>query len=255
MKKILFCTFCTALLISCNNNSPDENQEDNKNTEDATESFDDKVKRHIEGNLSIPATEKYTYHVFKQNLDGDDKEDAIITVNRLDFAIDEASKSKNSAKNAQMGFMGNYNFIFYYDGGLDKISPQIPIPSSPISELKVTFENIHSENYKDILVQFRVLNGGFTDFFTVQNHTPTRVFQWKNFDGLKKQSTEAFYFEFAEGTITDAKDILIKKGTFVQPSTDFDIYKFEPEIQKTDELVYRFFYHPDEGKYMTKKGQ
>ena len=38
------------------------------------------AKQHIEDALRIPATEKYTLSIHKENLDGDDKQDAIILV-------------------------------------------------------------------------------------------------------------------------------------------------------------------------------
>jgi hypothetical protein len=49
------------------------------------------------------------------------------------------------------------------------------------------------------------------------------------------------------------KDILVMKAELIQPKEEIDLYKYEPEIKKTDELVLRFFYHPSTGKYMTKK--
>ena len=79
-------------------------------------SIDEKITRHIEANLSIPGTEKYSFNIFKNYLNNDDSLDYIITVNRLDFALDEAIKSNNVAKRAEMGYMGNYNYYFYMDG-------------------------------------------------------------------------------------------------------------------------------------------
>jgi hypothetical protein len=186
-------------------------------------------------------------------LDGDDKMDAIITVNRLQFALDEAAKSDNSAKRAEFGFMGNHNYMFYYDGGLDKISPQIAIPSTPQAELKVSFENVSSDAYKDILIDFRVRNASYKDFYTVSNHTPRRIFQWKNFDGLGSDVSEAFTFKIEEGAVGLQKDILVMKANIVQPKKKVDLFTFEPELTETNELVHRFFYNDQMGKYVTLK--
>jgi hypothetical protein len=87
----------------------------------------------------------------------------------------------------------------------------------------------------------------------ISNHIPRRVFQWKNFDGLTSNTSEAYYFEYGDGTMTEMKDILVKKAILKQPTKEVDVSKYVPELTKTDELVFRFFYHPKEGKYMTMK--
>jgi hypothetical protein len=53
--------------------------------------------------------------------------------------------------------------------------------------------------------------------------------------------------------MTEMKDILVKKAILKQPTKEVDVSTYEPELTKTDELVFRFFYHPKEGKYMTMK--
>ena len=211
------------------------------------------AKRHIESQLRIPSNEKYELKVYKENLDGDDKQDAIITVNRLDFAINEAANSANPAKRAEIGYMGNFNFFFYYDGAKDLISPPIVIASSPLLPLKISFENISSESYKDILIDFRIRNSSFKDFFTVINHTPRRVFEFRNFDGLGTTKSECYSFQYATGSYSAFKDIQVMKGNLGSIPKDADLNTFEPGITPTNELLYTFFYVPQEGKYMTKR--
>jgi hypothetical protein len=186
-------------------------------------------------------------------LDGDDKEDAIITVNRLNFAIDEAANSANPAKRAEIGYMGNFNFFFYYDGAKDMISPPIVIASSPLLPLKISFENISSENYKDIVIDFRIRNSSFRDFFSVINHTPRRVFEFRNFDGMGTAKSECYSFQYTTGSYSAFKDIQVFKANLGAVPANADLNTFEPSINPTSELLYTFFYVPQEGKYMTKK--
>lgn len=211
------------------------------------------AKKHIRRELSIPGNEKFTYHIYKEKLNDDGATDAIITVNRLEYAMNEAAKENNSAKKAEIGFMGNYNYIFFYDGKLKQISTPVTVPSSPLAQLKISFENVFSENYKDVLVDFRVLNASYKDFYTTSGGTIKRIFQWKNFDGLKSDESEAYYFEFAKGTMGPHKDIIVKKALLIQPKNEIDLYSFEPEIEKKNEVVHKFFYHPEGKKYMTLK--
>ena len=211
------------------------------------------AKRHVEGQLRIAAYEKYELKIYKENLDEDDKVDAIITVNRLNFAIEEAANSANPAKRAEIGYMGNFNFFFYYDGAKDLISPPIVVASSPLLPLKVSFENISSNNYKDILIDFRIRNSSFKDFFTIINGIPRRVFEFRNFDGIGTTKSECYAFQYTAGSYSASKDIQVVKANFSSIPKDADLNIFEPVIKPTNELLYTFFYVPQEGKYMTKK--
>lgn len=211
------------------------------------------AKRHIEAQLRIPATEKYTLSIHKENLDGDDKTDAIILVNRYQYALDEANKSSNPAKRAELAFMGNYNYFFYFDGGLNLISPPLAVPSSAMLPLKVKFENISSLSFKDVLIDFRIRNASYKDFYTINNHTPLRIFQWKNFDGLGTTESECFEFSFKDGSYSANKDILINKARLGKMPKGADAFIYEPSISSTSETLYTFFYLPEQGKYVTKK--
>jgi hypothetical protein len=245
------------VLLSCSADSTQKDGSSNKqqkidddNTDANVESM---AKRHIEADLSIPATEKFTYHIYKAHLDGDDKIDAIITVNRLEFARQKAAQSENTAKRAEIGYMGNYNYIFYFDGGLNQISPNIPIPSSPMAELTVIFEHVTSDAFKDAIVEFRILNASYRDYYTITNHTPRRIFQWKNFEGINSDTKEAFCFSYDTGTMGPSRDIIVKKARFTQKESATDIYSYKPNLVPTNEIVYRFFYHPKQGKYVTNR--
>jgi hypothetical protein len=253
MKTHLLSIIAISLIFSSCKDASTEND----TIEDAPEvekgSLEEIIEQHIEGNLKIPGTEDYSFKIYKEHLDGDEKMDAIITVNRYQFAIDEAAKGNNTAKRAELGFMGNYNYIFYYDGGLDKISPQIAIPSTPQTELKVSFANLSSNAYKDILVDFRVRNASYRDFYTVANHTPRRIFQWKNFDGLGDNVSEAYILKIEEGAVGLQKDILVMKADIVQPKEKVDLFTYEPKLIESNELVHRFFYNDQMGKYVTMK--
>lgn len=253
MKKEIHLILLSFLIFSCEG----EKQKTEIKKEEVAVKLSGEVekiaKRHIEAELSIPASEKYSFHIYKENLDGDSEMDAIITVNRLDYAMNKAAMENKTAKRAELGFMGNYNYIFYYDGKLKQISAPVILPSSPKAELKVSFENVFSSKHKDILVDFRVLNASYKDIYTVSDHNPKRIFQWKNFDGLKSVISEAYYFEYVSGSIGLEKDIVVKKATLIQPQGEIDIFTYEPELVKTNEIVHQFFFHPESKKYMTMK--
>ncbi len=207
------------------------------------------AKRHVESSLSILGPEKYALEIIKGHFDSDGKMDAIISVNRKQFAMDEAMKSDNPAKSAEMAFMGNYNYIFYYDGGLKLISPPIAIPSSALVPLIVNLASISTESYQDILIDYRIRNANFRDVFTVTNHTPRKVFEWKTFDGLGTDKTEAYTFEYTTGKYGPEKDIILYESTLEKLPANADKNTYEPKVTKTSKVAFHFFYIPQEQKY------
>ena len=250
MKAILILLFTVLILPSCQDKTKDVEVFDENPQEDLSKlPLNEYAKRHVESSLSILGTEKYGLEIIKGNLDGDKKEDAIIVVNRKQFAMDEAMKSENPAKSAEMAFMGNYNYIFYYDGGLKLISPPIAIPSSALVPLKVNLAAISSESYKDILIDYRIRNANFRDVFTVTNHTPRKVFEWKTFDGLGTDKTEAYTFEYTAGKYGPEKDIILYESTLEKLPTNADKNTYEPKVTKTPKVAFHFFYIPQEQKY------
>ena len=250
MKAILILVLLALVLPSCQEDKEDVEVFDEKPQEDFSKlPLNEYAKRHVESSLSILGTEKYSLDIIKGNLDGDAKEDAIIVVNRKQFALDEAMKSENPAKSAEMAFMGNYNYIFYYDGGLKLISPPIIVPSSALVPLKVTLASISAESYQDILIDYRIRNATFRDVFTVTNHTPRKVFEWKTFDGLGTDKTEAYTFEYTAGKYGPEKDIILYESTLEKLPANADKNTYEPKVSKTSKVAFHFFYIPQEQKY------
>lgn len=251
--KFLLYTIITLFLISCGGNVQEKDKIDSdKNDSKSEMNFDERAKREIEAKLSIPSTEKYNIQIHKEYLNSDDLKDAIILVNRLEFAKEEAKKETNS-KRAEFGYMGNYNYFFYYDGKLDKISIPMIIASSAKAPLSVKFENVQSEIYKDVLIEYRIRNSAFRNYYLIENGTMQLVFQWKLFDLVGNENYEANYLEYQNGSLSLAKDIIIYKGKIKNYSTKIgDVYTYNPTIEKDGGELYRFFFDPKTYKYMTK---
>ena len=240
-------------LTSCSEVENTDTVVTNEVETDENESLESRAKRHVEASLTIPVNEKYSLKIYCANLDGDDREDAIITVNRYDFAIEEALKFNNTAKRAEVGYMGNYNYIFYYDGALNKISPPQVISSTPQAELTVKFDNITSQVYQDILIDYRIRNSSYKAIYSIRNHTPKRIFHWKNFDGLGTEQKEAYVLKFGEGTAGIQKDIYILKADFDNPESAEDLFTYSPDLRPTKEVLHHFFFVSSTDMYMTKK--
>jgi hypothetical protein len=217
-------------------------------------SFEDQLIREITGKLQIPSTEKFDYKVYWENLNPDDEKDAIITVNRLEYAKERATQSPNPAKLAEMGYIGNYNYFFFYDGKKQRFSRPIAVPSSPMKELKVIFKNIQANSlFKDLIIEYRIQNSAWHTYYMLEGDMMNQVFQWKVYDKIGTSEAEANYFELDEGRLSLTKDISIYKGKITNVyDKNESIYDFEPAIEKTSVLSYRFFYEPNARKYMTE---
>lgn len=213
------------------------------------------ANRMVRAALNIQANEKFELQIYRAQLDADGIEDAIVTVNRLDLAMKEAAASPNPAKRADLGFMGNFNYFFFFDGKLDMLSPPIAIPSSPLLPLSVSFENISSTQYKDILIDFRIRNASYKDFYTVSNHTPRRIFQFKNFDGLGTAVTEAYHFSYGAGSYGPQKNIFVMEAKLEALPAGADKNTFIPKITPIEKIKYTFFYLESHAKYATKDAQ
>lgn len=239
-------------VISCSDEKGKEVNLEEKNRTNL--SLEELAKRHIETYLNIPFNEKYTLTIHKKHLDEDSIVDAIILVNRLNFALDEAAKSNNSAKRAHLGFTGKYNSIFYFDGGLNKISPEIPIPSSPHALLKLNFASFSGKSCSDFTIDYTIRNSQFRNYYIIQNHSPVRVFQWKIYDYLQEDNEEVNYLTFDIGSYSKVKDILIFDGKITNHDEIKDIYHFDPKIKKiSKEPKHRFFFLDNQFKYFTNK--
>lgn len=246
----LFTLSITALLaVSCSDSSGTNQNE--KTAPKKKDPFEKRFIREIETKLSINRTEKYSYKLYKADINGDGVGDAIITVNRMQYAEDQAIASGNVAKAVEVGYVGPYNLFFYYDGATDLISEPVQVPSSPGRELDVHFESITSPDKKDIVIDYRVRNSGWRSYFTSSGQgTLSLMFQWKWFDHIGEESPEALNQVLEANPRGQMMDISIYESSIDDyPGTVKDVYGYAPKITKKGALMYRFFYDPQVLKF------
>lgn len=256
MKPFSISMFCLLLLTSsCDDSGAsgaiDPTEENTDNGGRSNESFDARAKREIMASLSIPVNEKFKMRIYREYLNADTILDAIITVNRLEYAMDEAIKKDRQAISAEMGYTGSYNYIFYYDGGIDRISNAIAAPSSPGRELDVEFKSIVAPTRKDVVVGYRIRNSGWKSYFSVfGDHELRLIFQWKEFDAAGEAVPEALLHAFEENPNQEAKDIAVYSSEIDSYTKNIgDIYTYIPSITKKKELKFKFFLDPAVKKY------
>lgn len=249
---ILFGFFVALTTVSCNETNTEKIDETVEDEVIETLSLDERAKREAMLKLQIPPTENFSIKKHTAHLNGDDQEDAIFTINRLEFALERASKSKNQVKLAEMGYVGNYNYFIFYDGKLDRFSVPILVPSSPKTELQISFENVLTDAYQDVIVEYRIRNSAYRNYYQILDGSLAEVFQWKVFDYLGTTSPESFAFKYEPGSYSLSKDIVIYTGKIKNYPTEIpDTYAYFPEIESTDKEVIRFFFDSRKQKYST----
>ncbi len=253
MKSFSISMLCLLLITSsCGDENTAESTDPTEDpTEKSHESLDTRAKREIMASLAIPVNEKFTMRIYKEYLNADTIIDAIITINRLEYAMDEAIKNNREAKAAELGFTGNYNYLFYYDGALDRISNPIFAPSSPGRELDIEFKSIVAPTRKDVIVGYRIRNSAWKSYFSVFNdHDLMMVFQWKSFDYAGEDNPEALIHSFEENSNQVPMDIAIYKSEIDSYTKNIgDMYKYIPSITRKKELQLKFFLDPMAKKY------
>jgi hypothetical protein len=226
-----------------------------KTTPEKIESLDVRIKRHAEVVLGINATEKYELTIYKEHLNDDDSIDYVVTINRFENAINQAIESGKVAKYVEMGYMGKHNHFFFVNGYDKKLGVILPIPSSPYAPLKISFENVLSNNHKDIVIDHHVKNSMFRNYFGIFNGAPIEFFKCELFLNLGEKDEKAFYVEYIPNAYSSAKDILIYDasiGEYEVTDRD-DIYTVEPALTKIDTEIYHWFYVPSQRKYNKMK--
>jgi hypothetical protein len=218
-------------------------------------SMKEAVELHIRRELSIAANEPIEYQIYQEKCDDDDSSDAVIAVNLFSKAMDEAMKSGKVAKYAETGFMGKFNYIIYRDGMTGAFSPAMPVPSSAKGKLAVSFEAILSDGQRDILVDYRIRNACYRNIYTVKNSRPLQVHQVKLFDGMGDRNMEVYVVAYEKGEISNAKDVVLYKGTSTNPTfkSPDEVYNYVPKITKTNEVHERWFFNPSDMKYYMMK--
>ncbi len=239
-------------LLSCGD-SDDTTAVTEESTEEVQETTDFamRARKVAMAKLNIPANEKFDFKVYREEINSDTIEDAIITINRMQFAMDEAIRTGKQAKMAEIGFMGSYNFFIYYDGATDQFSVPLPVPSTPGRPLDVSFENILSDTRKDIVIDYRIRNSGWRSYFSVFDETDLAlVFQWKYFDKAGEDKPEALLHKYVQNETSLTKDIYIYESQIDGYNKEIgDMYAYVPSITKAGKLLMRFTFDPRFRKY------
>lgn len=250
MYKLIFPLFILSLSACTNDGSDKQNNTVETPEAEQYQTADQLAERHVEADLKIPGNENYSMKIYSDYLNDDDSIDYVITVNRYDKAMEDAQASGKIAKLAEVGFAGKHNYFYYMDGATKKFSSVVAVPSSPHSELNVEFKNITSDSFKDIMIDYHIMNGYFRNYYKIIQGTPAEFLRSELFIKLGEPDQQAYYIDFAPGN-GEAKDVIVYEATIGEYALEHpdDIYKVTPERKKTDKVTLHWKYNPSVNKY------
>jgi hypothetical protein len=87
----------------------------------------------------------------------------------------------------------------------------------------------------------------------VLNHTPTRFFEWPEFDEIGTPRAKGFAFQFTESNLQPRKNIQIYAAKIELEDTVKNFFVARPKLLRTPTLLHEFFYLPAKQTYVTKK--
>lgn len=240
------------VLPGCKNGNEDSKSKEDKKKSRIT--FEERAKRAVEADLKINASEKYDIQIHKAHIDRDTLEDAVILVNRKQWAFERAEKNDNVNFSKKVGFTGPYNNVFVYIAEYDEFISTPNVGSSAEYPLDVHFEVITTPSQKDFYVEYRVRNSKHRNYYTVRNDRVYLTFNCPVFDKIGESEPEAYSIQHKESSVRLAKDIALYHAEIAnyKPSEIQNVNNYSPDqIVPTDELYVFFIFDEKTMSYVT----
>jgi len=255
----IFLLLALFFVLGCKTNTENKNETVNQPefghpVDDPKLPLEGRAKRQTRFKLGIPANENFKVKIYHAYLNADNQSDAIITINRLDYAKSYAKEKKTEEIQAPNGYIGNFNYIMVYDGGTNQLSIPVPIPSSAMKPLDVDFIYLVSDSYQTPVISYRTRDAQFSNVYNIDDGSLNEIFKMTDYLNVGKPNQQAFAYEIEdEGTFSTVKDLKVFKGDFVNSAVIAkNLFTSEkPIIKKTKVLEKVWYYDPKRAGYVT----
>lgn len=254
--KLLNLILALFILSSCSENRK-ETGFGNKlkdDTETSNLTNEEAIIRQVENRLSISASEKYDIQIEYKYINPDTLMDALILVNRKDYAYTKAKNTNTERFFESTGHTGLYNYVFVQLGGKDKLITTNPVGSNADYPLDFEFMELTSKAHQDFALSYRVRNSMYKSFYTVRNDRLFLTFSCPVFDSIGAEKPRVYDIQFPESETRIAKDIALYHGEIVgyKPEEIENINEYTPEEITNDGELYVYFIFDDKKmKYVT----
>lgn len=220
----------------------------------AKEMSESYIKRQIESNLQISAAEDYDVEITYTYINPDTIKDALILVNRKDYALTHVKNSSTERFFEKTGETGPYNYVFVKIGGKKNIISTTPVGSNINYNLKATFLELTSKAYKDFYVEYRIRNSLQRNYYTVRNNTIYLTFSCPVFDQIGEEKPRVYDIRHESSSVRLSKDIAMYHAKIkdYNPNEITAPFHYEPkEIIASDDLYVYFIFDEKTMKFVT----
>ena len=260
VKKLGFLSFIFALVsTSCSGDiseSTDDSENQFEDLQNVQLNFEEKaVKELILKRVKLSEADLGTFEIHRAHLNADAEEDGYVVLNLAPKAKKDMENSSNPARFQDAGYIGDYNFIYVWDGKTKTLGTAFKLVGNGLTPLQVSTSNFLDPGYKSLIAEYRVQNSIFTTFFKNMNGQLIPVFSYTKVDLIGTPKIKVHTHKFQENSEKIEKDIVVVRGTLNgYNETEAALYKNDynvGEITPTDEVIYHFFFDERSGKYAT----
>lgn len=259
MKKLFIITFfISLLLVSCKSNQQNDQSKIQEpefgKDDDPNLPMEERARNRTIKMLGIPANEKFEVKLYQADLNSDNQLDAIVTINRLQNAEQNALGLKNEEILKENGYVGNYNYFMIYDGVTNQFSIPVPIPSSAKRPLQVDFISLFSSKYSTPVITYRIKDTEFRNFYYISpDGVMDKVFKMISYEHVGTPLEKAYGYEMQDkGTFSPVSDIFVYDGILKNAQAiSADFYGPNSEIENTNKLSRKWFFDPKQAAYVT----
>lgn len=208
----------------------------------------------IERELKISATEKYDIDIIYHHINPDTLMDALILVNRKEYAFQHVKRNNTESFFKKTGETGPFNYVFVKLGGRNDIIPTTPVGSNVNYPIKAAFLELTSKSSTDFYVEYRINNSLQRNYYTVKNNQIHLTFSCPVFDNIGEETPIAYEIKHIDSPVRMAKDIALYHAELKNYNAQkiVDVNAYEPtEIIGSDDLYVYFIFDEKTMKYKT----
>lgn len=255
--KLLFITTFFLFTVACSSEEKKSENVKNDNSqvrENNSLTEEEKIIRQVENKLDISAAENYDFQIEYQHINRDTLKDALILVNRKDYAFKQAKSNDTEKFFESTGHTGPYNYLFLKLGGKKKLISTAPVGSNAEYPLKVNFLELTSKAHLDFYVEYRIRNSKHRNYYTLRNNSLFLTFSCPVFDNIGEPNPRVYDIEHPESSVRISKDIALYEGEIVDYKIEeiSDVNNYTPKVIKsTGELIGYFIFDDQSMKYKT----
>lgn len=255
-KKYFGFVFLVFFVLGCSSTGEEKEK---ANGESVTFDFDKQmseayIKRQVESQLKITATEDYAIEIKYEYINSDTIKDALILVNRKEYALSHVKSKDTERFFEKTGKTGPYNYVFVKLGGKKSLISTTPVGSNVEYDLNATFLELTSKANKDFYVEYRIRNSLQRNYYTVRNNSIHLTFSCPVFDEIGEKEPRVYDIRHEISSVRLSKDIAMYHAKIKDYNSNdiADPFDYKPEeIIASDDLYVYFIFDEKAMKFVT----